>query len=439
MFRYISQMDRVKLNRKQALAMEAISNGESVCLTGVAGTGKSTIIKQFKADVNDPNVAITAMTGIAAIILSGTTLHSYLGIGLGQASAEVLIDRIVKKPYMRRRWRKLKTLIIDEVSMLSPFLFDKLEEIARGVRENDLPFGGIQIVACGDFCQLPCVERNKGPDSTEDKESIPEFCFEAKSWPLCITRTIYLTEIIRQSDIEFQNCLNEVRLGKLSQESKDLLKSRVNLDLTNELGIKPTKIYTTNADVDEINERELDLLARDGAEFLQYDMVVNYYVTGLQKQFLQERLRKLCLAADVLQLCVGAQIMLIYNIDLDSQLVNGSRGIVTGFEEGLPVVQFLNGKKRIIDYNTWEIKENDKTVMTITQIPLKLGYAFTTHKSQGSTLDYAEVDLGNIFEYGQAYVALSRVKTLSGLSITNLAFERINCHPKSVAFYKNLE
>jgi hypothetical protein len=279
----------------------------------------------------------------------------------------------------------------------------------------------------GDFtithnCQLPTIDSNK-------------FCFESKSWNKCIDKIIYLKEIIRQTDPVFQNCLNNIRIGNITSEIEDILKSRIDINLTNNIGIKPTKIFSHNITVDRINNTELDKLSEDGREFREYEMEITTYTEKVDS----EKYKKSCNASENLQLCIRCQVMLLYNMDLQSGLVNGSRGIVINFFNDLPVIKFLNGQERIIDYYNWEIEENDKRVATITQIPLKVAFAISCHKSQGISLDYAEIDLSNVFEYGQAYVALSRVKTLEGLSIIGLDVTKIKAHPKAVEFYNNLD
>ena len=415
-----------RLSEKQKDALNKITKGYNVFLTGPGGCGKSTIIKLFYNDYKDcKNIGITSTTGTSAILIGGVTLHSFLGIGLGKDSVESLYLKIKKKAYMFKRWRDLDTLIIDEISMLSPQLFDKLELLARKLRNNELPFGGIQLVLTGDFLQLPCVE-------TE------EFCFQAKSWDKCVKYPIYLTEIFRQDNNNFQKCLNEVRVGKLSKESIDILKSRVNIDLVNSNGIIPTKIYSLNVDVDNENQKELDKLSSKNTnlEFFEYELEANILKKNLK--FVDEKIKKNCVAPQNLQLCIGAQVMLLYNIDLEMGLANGSRGIITKFEDNLPVVKFINGVECSIDYQEWVIEENGEKIISITQIPLKVAYAITVHKSQGLTIDFAELDLSDIFEYGQAYVALSRVKNLEGLSIKNLNIRKIIANKKAVEYYENL-
>ena len=415
------------LSQKQAEAYNLIVNGRNVLLTGEAGCGKSAIIKLFyKEYMLYKNIAMTSTTGTSALLINGTTIHSFLGIGLGKATVDILYLNIVKKPYIAKRWRDLNVLIVDEISMLSPELFDKIEQLARSIRKSSKPFGGIQLILTGDFLQLPNVS---DPDS---------FCFEATSWSKCINNIIYLTEIFRQNDEVFQKVLSEVRIGNLSDETVSILESRIDAELKNDFGIIPTKIYALNVDVDNENQKALDSLAEknEELEFCEYNRTHSVLKKGLK--FVDEKLKKVCIASEVLQLCIGAQVMLIYNLDLESGLANGSRGVVIGFESDIPIVKFLNGEIRAIDYHEWVIEENGEKILSICQIPLKVAYACSVHKIQGITLDYVEIDLQDIFEAGQAYVALSRVKTLSGLSIRNFNVESIFSNKKARKFYENL-
>lgn len=419
------QISNINLNKKQNEAYEMMIKGYNVFITGMAGTGKTSVVKMFYQIAKyNKKIGITSTTGISALLFGGSTLHSFTGIGLGNGSVFSLTQKIQKNGFMRNRWRKLDILIIDEVSMLSPVLFDKLEEIARIIRKNSKPFGGIQLILSGDFCQLPCVQSEK-------------FCFQSEIWDNCVHKTIYLNEIIRQKDTAFQKVLNNIRIGNITQDVIDLLESRVDKNLDNSYGIKPTQLFSTNASVDYINEQELDKLTEiSDVEFFEYEMELE--IPKKTKTYLVEKYLKSCSAVDQLQLCVGAQVMLLHNLDIDNGLVNGSRGIIVDFVEDLPIVKFLNGTQTFIDYHTWEIEDNDKLIMSITQIPLKLAWCLTIHKCQGVSLDYAEVNLENIFEYGQAYVGLSRIKNIEGLSISGLKIDKIKAHPEAVAYYKKL-
>jgi ATP-dependent DNA helicase PIF1 len=419
--------DKIKLNNKQNEAYSLMSQGKNIFITGMAGGGKTSIIKLYKNVYgNSKQIAVTSTTGVSALLIGGTTLHSYTGIGLGTGSVGSITTTIFKRAYLRKRWNDLDTLIIDEISMLSPDLFDKLEEIARVVRHDERPFGGIQVILSGDFCQLPAINADG------------KFCFQAESWNKVITHTVYLDKIIRQSDPVFQKCLNNIRIGSMTKDTISMLKSRVGIKLTNAHGIKATKLFSLNYAVDRVNEQELDVLAEDDHGFYEYNMEIEVYSKNIKASVI-DKFKKYCTAKQTLQLCIGAQVMLLCNLDLDCKLANGSRGVVVRFVNDIPVVKFLSGSERIIDYHIWEVEENDKKTMRATQIPLKLAWACSIHKIQGATLDYVEIDLSQVFEYGQAYVALSRVKNLSGLSIIDIDVDKIKAHPEAIEYYNNLK
>tara|TARA_B100000073_G_scaffold272866_2_gene232608 strand:- start:488 stop:1732 length:1245 start_codon:yes stop_codon:yes gene_type:complete len=408
----------LELNEKQQHAYNLMENGQNVFITGGGGVGKSFLIKYFIQN-NYGNIAITSTTGISAIIIGGTTLYSYLGIGLGTSSVSKIVSNIRKKKFYRDRWCDLHTLIIDEVSMLNPELLDKIHEIAQILRRNMKPFGGIQMILSGDFCQLPCIKSEM-------------FCFEAESWQY-IKHTVYLDEIIRQKDTDFQQCLNEIRLGNTPENVRNIINKRVGIKIDKKLDIKPTKLYPLNRSVDSVNNKKLDKLINKNGTIFEYELE---YKNHTKRKIDPEKMINSLPVVKNLNLTEDCQVMLIYNLDIDRGLINGSRGIVTKFVDDLPVVKFMNGEEITINYHEWEIEEKGQKIVTISQIPLRLGYAFSIHKSQGCTIDYAEIDLSNLFEYGMGYVALSRVKSLEGLFIKKINWDNIACHPKALEFYE---
>jgi ATP-dependent DNA helicase PIF1 len=423
------------MNDQQEAAVDAIRQKKNIFLTGAGGTGKSHTIRFITEWCNTVGirVAITAMTGCAALLLGGKTLHSWAGIGLGRETPAELAAVILKKTPSRRRWLDTQLLVIDEISMMDPELLEKLDRVARLVRKQPLQrFGGLQLVLSGDFCQLPPVQK--------DKETV--FAFESPVWSTLIDETHNLLKIERQHDPIFQRILGEARLGVLTQESIDILKGRMN-KIIPESDILPTLLYSRNKEVDMINKKNMDVLDGSIVAFDVQTVFQTKHRVFLPTQSIdvQRALERLDLDAPYeahLELKLGAQVMLLTNLDQEAGLVNGSRGVITGFApSGLPMVRFLNTSNSIIiDRASWWLPDDNYTGRS--QIPLKIAYAITIHKSQGSTLDCALIDIGsNTFEYGQAYVALSRVRSLEGLYIHRINPKMILCHPKVVAFYKS--
>ena len=441
------------LNPGQQAAFDAIMKGKSIFLTGPGGTGKSFLIKEVFDKLNTPghSVSLTAMTGCAALLLhsKAKTLHSWSGIGLGADVVPLLVGKIKKSNRARLRWLKTDTLVIDEVSMMTPELFEKLEEIARRIRKDDRPFGGIQLIMVGDFFQLPPVSRGE-----------VSFVFESPLWASMGLTTHALTEIVRQKNPEFQAILNEARTGTLTKASLKVLRRRMDLDYKS-LEIQPSMLFTRRGEVDSINATHLKKLTTEKKTYSATTVFNPITQTlGLSKASLEvetavQALDKVAAYSVELTLAVGAQVMLLTNINPGAGLVNGSRGVVVGFErpskeseEGdlsggklptkhidvlFPVVRFKGGKQ-LIQFHDWELQEFPGVKRQ--QIPLKLAYAITIHKAQGATLDCALIDVGGrTFEYGQAYTALSRVKDMESLYIHDLAPEAFKAHPKVVAFY----
>lgn len=387
------------------------------------------------------------MTGCAALLLNvhAKTLHSWAGIQLGKGSVDDLVARIRRSRRALRNWRRTDLLVIDEISMLTAELFEKLDLIGQALRRNTRPFGGIQLLLSGDFYQLPPVVK------ADEKcvEGSSPFAFASSHWKTAVHRTLELTEIVRQKDPVFQKILLEARAGALSAESVTMLKSRMGLDWKS-LRIKPTLLFPRRAEVDTINRKNLEVLT--GAR-KTYTVGVQYLIgdddalvptrkppVGFKiddEDFVRAVIRtdRDANYEEVLELCEGAQVMLIRNL-AEVGLVNGSRGIVVGFDvHGKPIVEFMNGFRMPIGEAVWEVEEYPRVQRT--QVPLRLAWACTIHKAQGATLDCVLIDIGRgIFEHGQAYVALSRVRSLEGLYIHEFDPVAFRTHKEVVRFYE---
>jgi ATP-dependent DNA helicase PIF1 len=428
--------------------------GKSIFLTGPGGTGKSFLIKEVFDKLSTPghSVSLTAMTGCAALLLhsKAKTLHSWSGIGLGADVVPLLVGKINKSKRAKFNWRT-DTLVIDEVSMLTAELFEKLEEIARKIRKDERPFGGLQLIMVGDFFQLPPV--SKGEET--------KFVFESPLWKTMGLTTYALTDIVRQKNPEFQAILNEARTGTLTKASLKVLRKRMDLDYKS-LEIQPSMLFTRRGEVDTINATHLKKLTTEKktysatTTFNPITQTRGLSTTSPEVQAAVQALDKVAAYSVELTLAVGAQVMLLTNINPGAGLVNGSRGVVVGFERPLakeedlsgaappkygdvlfPVVRFKGGKQ-LIQFHDWELQEFPGVKRQ--QIPLKLAYAITIHKAQGATLDCALIDVGGrTFEYGQAYTALSRVKDMESLFIHDITPEAFKAHPKVVAFYASTE
>lgn len=438
------------LNDEQLRALKAVHGGRNLFLTGAGGTGKSHTIRAIVAWARDAGLrcAVTAMTGCAALLLGlgAKTLHSWAGIGLAREAPHELAEAVKRNRRAARRWIDTQLLIVDEVSMMTPELLEKLDLVARRIRKRpDIKFGGLQVILAGDFCQLPPVVKGVSGEQV--------FVFESPTWRTVIDETVELVQILRQRDPVFQQLLSEARMGRLTPESIKVLEDRMSLPWQ-ENEIRPTLLFTRNAEVDAINKKNMEALEGERRRFEVQTIVMDKQVrragdpytpsslVGPDDPDVAIALEKLDTDAPYdphLDLAVGAQVMLLVNMDQDRGLVNGSRGILTGFTPGgLPMVRFLATEGSVIvDRANWWLTDYDGIGRS--QIPLRVAYAITIHKSQGSTLDSALVDIGSsTFEYGQAYVALSRVQTLFGLYVWKLDPRKIRAHPAVVAFYEEL-
>lgn len=442
------------LNAEQMRALSVVKAGRNLFLTGAGGTGKSHTIHAICEWAQSAGIryAVTALTGCAALLLGqvkAKTLHSWAGVGLARESPAELAEAVRRNKRAARRWVDTQLLIVDEVSMMTGDFLEKLDLVARRVRRKPTErFGGVQIVFAGDFCQLPPVTRG------EDLH----FVFESAVWGELVDETVELWQIQRQSDPVFQQLLNEARMGRLTSASVEILEKRMGLAWQDN-EIRPTLLFSRNAEVDEINRRNMAVLegarhtyeaetvvmektTRKAVSWSAADAIVEASIVSPSEPAVRDALERLDTDAPYmskLEICEGAQVMLLTNLDQDKGLVNGSRGVVTGFSlGGLPRVKFLSyAEEVIVDRANWWLTDYDGIGRA--QIPLRVAYAITIHKSQGATLDSALVDIGSsTFEWGQAYVALSRVRSLEGLYVWKLDPRKVRAHPTVVTFYEAL-
>lgn len=414
----------IDIPEEKQVIINAIRARHNICVTGAAGTGKSFLLKMVKDHF--PHIHVTASTGVAAVNIGGVTIHSWAGIGKGTLPPSEVIKFINSGPgtKIRRQIRKAKLLAIDEISMISASVMNLLDQVFQAIRQNDLPFGGIQILVIGDFFQLPPVSQDNQVD----------FCFISDAWQSANFKLFELTEIYRQSDLRFIQLLNNIRHAALNEEDIQLLSDRQTINLSSE--INPTILVTHNYQADQINIEKLNaIISQEEVEFKMKE-------SGRENSI--EFLKKNCLAQASLVLKIGAQVMMLKNTLQKQGIINGSIGIVTGFTKNkFPIVKFHNGELCVISPEVWSVEVYNETTeeieitASITQIPLALAWAITIHKSQGMTLDSVLCDLSRIFTEGQAYVALSRVKSLDGLYIKGFKPSSLRVNKQVIEFYNN--
>lgn len=469
-----------ELSQEQEFVINKCISGENLFVTSSAGCGKSLLIKILKNiylptnlerndsvknlknilkkynNVEFKKLQVCAMTGVASILLecNAKTIHSWSGIGISNGTKEEILKKVKKSSYYRKNWCDIEILIVDEVSMMSQHMFEVLDYIAQHIRKNSRPFGGIQIIMFGDCFQLPPV--CKDPNDKLKKN----FCFESPLWfdTFPIENNIELIKIFRQTDERFKEILNQIREGKIKRNVNEFLINYVgrerNLDV-----IQPTKLFPKRSQVDYINSFEMNKLQCDIYEYeIQYvnDLPMNERQMQLRKQFTEEEiknelnyLQSNLPCEKLIELKLGAQVMCVVNINVSDEkpICNGSQGVIIGFTNEnenededvkcLPIIRFSKGFTYIMGYYTWE-SENIPGI-GVKQIPLTLAWALTIHKSQGATMDAIEVDAGTgIFECGQTYVALSRVRTLEGLYLSAFDVNRIKVNGKVIKFYEKI-
>ncbi len=478
----------------QSEALNILKTGKNVFVTGPAGSGKTYVINEYIKYLREHNipVGITASTGIAATHMGGMTIHSWSGMGIKDTMDTHDMAELAEKSQYSKRFKETQVLIIDEVSMLHHYRFDLLDKLARYVRSarklfdkptsedvtnlSELPFGGMQLVLCGDFFQLPPVSRYGEPEA--------RFIYTSEAWKNAGFTVCYLSEQFRQTDDMSLSILNEIRSGEVSEEARENLKSRyVPLVIPAQAGIQrqgiksitidssipevgsdsgseivldiseqtldsrlrgddtkeaqprsfesePTRLYTHNIDVDQVNERELKKVN---------EVEIIYEMTSRGKKPLVDALKKSCLAPEKLRLRKGARVMCVKN-NFEEGYVNGTLGVIVSCGHDVdPVIQTNKGHRITIEKASWTIEENGKVLAEINQYPLRLAWAITVHKSQGMSLDAIEVDLSKSFEPGMGYVALSRMRTFGGLSILGMNENALKVHPEVLEYDRHLK
>lgn len=408
----------------QKEALDILKLGNNVFLTGPAGSGKTYLLNQYIKYLKEHKipVGVTASTGIAATHMGGTTIHSWSGIGIRDVIHEHDVTELMKRPYLRKNLQRTKVLIIDEISMLHAHQLDMIDMLTKAFRGNSAPFGGLQVIMCGDFFQLPPVTKKKIPvqtnqqtfdDSFESqvppKEPKADFVTESDIWNEMNLRICYLDEQHRQDDGAFLRVLNDIRNSDVTEMTVEYLSERLDKDVQGYS--KPTRLFSHNTDVDAINLKHLEQIEGE---------VKEYYMTWRGSLGLTEGLRRSCLAPETLILKKNAQVMFVKN-NWEAGYVNGTLGEVIGFDDsGLPKVRTFDGAEITVSKEDWTVKEDDKELAGISQLPLRLAWAITVHKSQGMSLDAAEIDLSRSFVPGMGYVALSRVRSLNGLKLMGM-------------------
>lgn len=407
---------------KQSQALDMLKLGKNIFLTGPAGCGKTFLLNSYidYLKKNRIKTGVTASTGIAATHLNGRTIHSWCGMGINESMSGEQIKLLLKKETLADRIKSTKVLIIDEVSMINAKRLDLVNYICQAFRGDERSFGGMQVVLCGDFFQLP-------PVASGDEDN--RFVTESEIWKSMNIKICYLKSQYRQADKDFLKVLNDIRNNTVDNDTVKILKERLNKSIKSK--IKPTKLYTHNNSVDIDNITELNKLS--GKE-ISHEMEVG------GNQYVVEGLKKSCLAPEILKLKIGAVVMFVRN-NYSKKYVNGTLGKVIAFDEddNYPVVETVVGDVIVASPENWLVEDGNDIQAFVSQVPLRLAWAITVHKSQGMSLDCAVIDLSKTFEYGMGYVALSRVRSLSGIKLIGINKMALQVNSEALKLDKMLQ
>lgn len=403
----------------QAQALQILKTGRNVLLLGEAGAGKTYVLRQYLDYLAEHSISvgITASTGIAATHIGGVTIHSWSGIGIRDSLSKQQIENLAEKTQLKSKIQRAQVLVIDEISMLSAKQLEAVDQVTRAIRQSQAPFGGLQVILVGDFFQLPPIS----------KDTEAPFVFTSKIWDYLALKVCYLTEQHRQEDSALLNVLSAIRSQTIEESHFETIGERLKTEA--DFGRDAVHLYTHNANVDELNEKALAELPGDEHEFIMQYSGKRKYLEGLVRG---------CLAPEALTLKLKAKVMFVKN-NPEKGYVNGTTGQVTGFTaDGWPVVTRADGHEFTAEPEQWSIEDDGVPKATITQVPLRLAWAITVHKSQGMTLDRAVIDLSKSFAPGMGYVALSRVQTLDGLILRGINNTAFAVHPLVSSFEERL-
>lgn len=411
----------------QSQALSILKTGANVFLTGEPGSGKTYAINEYVTYLRSRGIepAITASTGIAATHIGGMTVHSWSGIGIKAKLDKPDLNKIASSQHVAKRVRRSKVLVIEEVSMLLPQTLSMVDAVCRKIKQSPEPFGGMQTVFAGDFFQLPPVVKTEAENNAQTAliEESTRFAYGSPAWTEANPIVCYLTEQYRQDDSNFLGILSAIRHNVFNSDYLHHLETRKIEHHTAPDNVP--KLFSHNADVDRLNNEILAKLPGKPHVFTMFSQGPEVFVTALKKG---------CLSPETLSLKVGAAVMFTKNNPKEG-FVNGTLGTIEGFDKtsGYPFVKTRDDQRVEVESMDWALEENGKVRAQISQLPLRLAWAITVHKSQGMNLDEAVIDLSDVFEFGQGYVALSRVRRLSGLYLLGWSERAFQVHPEILA------